>query len=168
MTKSEFLELFANNDRIVHIRMALNYDEFLENETIIITEETVSTLNLLDFYVPKYEKYGEYDRSHYAKQVVDHEVKPLTIKQVLADPKKWDLEINHAERLSIEQLNSFPVATDTKSGRTLLLDSNHVVVNALSELKQSHLDAITLKVVSVRGINLEAFIPDFKILNRVR
>lgn len=167
MDKSKFLELFIDCPGGVKIRMALIIPPFIENETIKITEETVRLSDVLDFYVPKYKKHGEFDPRSFNEQNSDLEVQPLTVRQTMSNPGKWDLAIPSQQRPSIDKLQPIPIATDLKSGRTLLLDSNHTVVSAVGELNADALDKYSLSVVHITGIGLEDFIPDFKILNRI-
>jgi hypothetical protein len=170
MTKADFLKQFANKSSAVHIRMALNYAAFLENPTIKIREEVISLRELLDFYVPKYEKHGKFDIQHYDIQAGDPEVLPLTIRQAMRDPAKWDLAIDSGDRVDLNQLGIVPIATDHKSGKTLLLDSNHTIVSSLHDLDQEQFKAVilsSLSVAHITGTGLENFIPDFRILNRV-
>jgi hypothetical protein len=166
MNKSKFLELYINCPGEVKIRMALVIPSFLENETIRITEETIQLKDMLDFYVPKYEKHGKFDSRDFNEQVLDPEVLPLTIKQTMLKPGRWDLAIESDGRPGYDLLHPIPIATDLKSGKTLLLDSNHTITSIVGELSAKNLEGITLSVVHVTGNGLEDFIPDFRILNR--
>lgn len=146
--------------------MALVIPPFLENKTIQIKEETIQLRNMLDFYVPKYEKHGKFDARGFDEQALDLEVSPLTIKKTMLEPGQWDLAIDSNDRPSINQLRPVPIATDLKSGKTLILDSNHTLASILGELDKKALESTNLSVVHITGIGLEGFVPDFMILNR--
>ena len=80
------------------------------------------------------------------------------------DPAKWDLKADTANLPSIEQLKPVPVATDLKSGKTLLLDSSHVITSIIATAKLDLLSEID--IVHITGTSLEDVICDFEILNR--
>ena len=164
MNKLDFLSYFVYQPD--KIRMRFIVSSFFQNATIEITKEEVNLRDVLDFYVPKYKKEGKFDTRVIDVQVLDFEILPLKVCEVMLDPIKWDLGIDSDKLPSVERLYPIPIATDLISGRTLLLDSNHTITSIVGKLDLSHINKIKISVIRIKGRGLEAIIGDFNILNR--
>lgn len=147
--------------------MIFNVAPFLQNQTIRITQETVCLIDVLNFYVPKFKKDGEFDNRGIEIQINDLETLPLTVREVVSAPMKWDLGETDDLITDITQLTPVPMATDTKSGKALLLDSSHTIVNIISSSDSNKLGDIELPIIRITGEGLGDIIGDYKILNRV-
>ena len=159
ITKSEFITLYRPR-----IQMIFNNDDFFQNQSIVIAEKTKTLTEFLNFFVPKYKKNGVFDVRGFEDQILDPNTKTLRLSDVYGEPDKWGLA-QTSELPMIGSLNPIPVATDLKSGKTLILDSNHTLANILNQSEQ--IDRRTqLRVVEITGRDLAAVIQDFHILNR--
>lgn len=165
MDKTEFLEFYIHHPN--RVRMIFNEVPFLQNQTIKITQETICLIDVLNFYVPKFKKNGDLDSRGIELQISDPEIMPLTVREVVSAPVKWDLGETGNLITNITQLVPVPMATDTKGGKTLLLDSSHTIVNIISKTDSNTFGDIELPIIRISGEGLEDIIGDYKILNRV-
>lgn len=162
MEKSQFLNQFVFNPK--KITMLFNVNAFIADQALKITTERISTTELLDYYVPKYEKNGKRDARNIEQQITDPYVSPLTVRQVKNYPARWDLDIDITRLPAAKLLEPVPVATDLKSGKTLLLDSSHTITNMIMEHKLNQHSKID--IVRISGSRLDNIVSDFAILNR--
>lgn len=164
MDKQKFIEEYIN--RPDKIRVIFHVGAFLQNLSIIYSEERIGIDKVLKFYVPKYSKNGSLDERRIEDQINDPAVVPLRVEDAVSDPSAWGLDASDELVDNIAELNPIPVATDLSSGRTLLLDSNHTIVNILKNLSQDSFASQSISIVRITGEGLEDVIEDFKILNR--
>lgn len=165
MDKSEFLKHFLwPPDKI---RMLFNVDPFMKNVTIKITKEAVALEAMLEYYVPKFKKSGNFDTRGIEEQIADPETLPIAISEVMKEPAEWGLGIDTSKLPEAKHLDPVPIATDLKSNKTLVLDSNHTIVNLIRGLGPRELKRTHIPIVHIKGVDLEDVICDFKILNRL-
>jgi hypothetical protein len=161
MDKNYFIEQY----RRPKITIWFCDDIFLQDHQITVDEEMIYPEELQNFFVVKYQKNGVFDSRGFEQQREDFNVRPVTVAQASLKPADWDLALGSRNMPSIESWNPIPVATDTASGRTLILDSNHSVVNIISSLVGKNSGAI-FPLVRIQGANLQRILPDFEIVNR--
>lgn len=166
MDKQQFLDSYVNRPN--KIRMIFNRDSFLQNSTIQIRQDRVGLSDVLDYYVPKFKVGGRFDGRGIGAQIDDRATLPLTMREAALDPAEWGLSKDDGPlQPDIGLLEPVPIATDLKSGQTLMLDSNHTIANILHERGRSLDKHTTLQVVRLVGSDLEDVVADFKIINRV-
>lgn len=158
MDKSYYLKMY----RQPKIRVWFNDDNFMSDPSLSISEERISSEELMDFFVPRTKKNGTLDDRGIEEKVRDSNIALITVREAVKNPVAWDLAIDEMMLPTTENMLPIPIATNIQNGRTLLLDSNHCVVTILSKATGT----FTLSVVRLQGDNLENIIEDFKILNR--
>lgn len=165
MDKHLFLDFYIY-DRLIKIRVIFNADQFLHNQSINIASETVSLATMISYYVPVSKKREGCDCRGIEERIKDADTSPLTLDEVSLKPSMWGLEKRDESLLDIAKFYPIPLATDLKSGGTLLLDSNHTLANMVHELDKTTHHDIQLPVLRVSGQRLEDIVPDFYIVNR--
>lgn len=165
MDKNEFSVLYLTPP--TKIRVSFDVCLFLQDQSVGIIEETIRLADLLDYYVPSFEKNGIYDTRDIADKINDLSTTPLTMSFVVNDPAKWGLGSTGQLTSDVDRLDLVPIASDTKSGRTLILDSNHTLVNLIHGLNTNVLEQKTLSVVRIIGADLQYILDDFKIINKI-
>ena len=163
MDKQEFLNTFIYAPDKIRMRFVI--EAFLNDETIQVVKERLSLEELLNYYVPKYEKRGDRDIRDIKQQLKDSDVSPILLSKAVQDPVRWDLNISTKNLPPIDKIQPVPVATDLISQKSLLLDSNHTITATLSRLNPDL--STKIDIVRLIGTNLEDIIGDFGILNKV-
>ena len=165
MNKQEFLKTFRSAKAQHPIIMIFNDDVFQNDDNVSLIEEEVSLEEVLEYFVPKFEKDGHLDMRGIHEQVADPNVLPLTVSKASSDPARWGLSLDTIP--AVESLSLIPVATDLTTGRSLILDSNHTIVSLVSKLAPESLSSLKISVVRILGNGLDSLsIDDFKIINR--
>jgi hypothetical protein len=157
MDKRQFLN-FYRNPANTYINVHFYDHEFISNSDIKVNVKIYKLSDMLDFYVPRFQKNKRLDQ----RAIEEKEMDPLTyllrLRKVRENPKKWDLQ-KTGDLPKREDLFPIPIAKDFASHKTLILDSNHLLANF-------PIDHPPLLVAEITGNNLEKIVRDFKILNR--
>lgn len=125
MSNEEFLKEYGDDIRIT----AFARDVFLTRSDTEINIVQKHRDEILRFYTPRYHKNDEYV-DDFSGSLMNPQVKPLKVIDALDDLAKWDLVIDTVP--PINQLRPIPIVTDRVSGKTLILDGNHMVCGLLS------------------------------------
>lgn len=162
MNKSEFISLYRKPKITVWFEDRL----FLDDDSTQVNQEEIEVEEMLDYFVPKYVKNGELDTRGIDEQIRDAGCLPITVREASYNPAKWGLSPDGRVILELLMLSPIPIATDNESGKSLLLDSNHFIVNLVDRTSKDELMSYKIHVVRITGNELGTLIPDFKILNR--
>ncbi len=126
MTRGEFIDKYR-----ALIRVYFNFEELKDKSSIIIKEGIRPLNEFLNFYVPRYAKEGMWNDQPIEQILHDRDSILVQLKDVIDAPESWDLiPFQNADELRYK-LWPIPIATDSESGRTLILDSNHTICTLL-------------------------------------
>lgn len=162
MDKSEFLRRYCSPG---HRKLTkwFNDVQFAADDSLSLKEESVSPEEIKTYYVLRYEKDGRWDNRPIEKQVDDPGVSLVTVGKTMLDPSAWGLDLKDRDLPSLNRVWAIPVATDTGNAKSLLLDSNHYLVNLLVLMTQAKFE---IPIIRICGAHLDRWMVDFKILNR--
>ena len=131
------------------------------DEIEVRDEKKIPLKKFLDFYIQRHQKKGVICRT-IEREKCDQAYR--TIK--LCDATKYPEFKNVPPKIippPIQELWPIPIATDLGNNKTLILDSNHILIS-LSQDEEKLQEM--LKVREIVGRNLKNFVPDFEILAR--
>ena len=126
MTEAEFIAKYTNL-----IRLHFDFNEIASNSTIRVVESEKELNEFLEFYIPRYETKGRWDNRHIDQIIADDDSNIVQMKDVISSPDDWGLSLFPNANTLSKELWPIPIATDTLSGKTLILDSNHTVCTLL-------------------------------------
>jgi hypothetical protein len=137
------------------IRAHFNYDLFLKDANILISSKKIKLKEFEKFYTPWHQKNGKICG---------------TIETVETDPEYRTIKIlevvNYPEKKPTGKLPTvfepIPLLTDKSTKKTLVLDSNHLLGEAIQKLPKNKL----FDVFEIVSENAELLVKDFKIINR--
>ena len=156
MDKNAFLKDYGPK-----LRIWFNADKFLKDDSVTVIKEKIKLKQFLDFFVLRYKKNDKYDDRSFEDQKDDSVTQLITVDVAVADPKKWHLDVT--KPLKLNELKAIPIATDTHTLKTLVLDSNHHIVSLIHSGLPSDTE---LPVIRIIGPNLDKIIGDFIVLSR--
>jgi hypothetical protein len=156
MTKDEFI---AKYQSLIRVRFDTN--ELIINPNIRLRKANKPLHEFLSFYVPRYSNEGVWDSRPIEQIIEDGRSQLVQVREVIASPEDWNLiRFTDAGSLS-KELWPIPIATDTSTHKTLLLDSNHTVCTLLG----AGID-IKIKCIEIIGDELSALGTDLKLMQR--
>ena len=137
------------------IRTHFDYGLFLKDDNILISSKKIPLKEFEKFYTPWHHKKGKICGA---------------IETVEADPEYRTIKIleivNYPEKKLPEELPTtfepIPLLTDKSTKKTLVLDSNHLLGEAVQKLPKNQL----FDVFEIISGNAALLVRDFKIINR--
>jgi hypothetical protein len=161
MNKSDFLSMYRDPHNL-KITIWFNDQNFLNDNNVTISQETINSENIRMYYVLRSKKDGVLDSRGIEERVLDASSTLIVVNEAASDPSSWDLGLEGRILPDSNSLTPIPVATDLSSNKSLLLDSNHCATNLINTSDGS----IDIPIIRLSGANLENIIEDFRILNR--
>lgn len=155
MTKHEFLETFGADIRLAGFMT----DAFLACPDLEITAVEKNIDDILQLYVPRYQKNGELVEG-FLSLLQDPVVRPVRVAEALPALRKWDLHLTKLPKAN--ELRSIPVATDAASGKTLILDGNHTLCGLMANAQIAQ----PVSFVEIKSNNIAHVVLDFLLINR--
>jgi hypothetical protein len=156
MDKQHFLNVFGKN-----VQTNITDRFFADDIHVFQDEATVDEIK--KYFIPVFDNNNKKDNRKIEDQILDQTLKPVTVGKALKNPAMWDMDFGN--RTMPDSINSVLVATDLNSGASLLLDSNHTVINYL---KDNPHPKTRLEIIRITGNDLGDLVPDFHIINRQR
>lgn len=165
MNKEEFLKIYRDSNCPKILLGAFNEQGFLDREDLELKSGKIKISELGDFYCPWY--YIDDHEADFYKDLEKEKTRAIKVsdKQKINLVSKRQNIIEQYQKEQIESLGPIPVATDTATGKTLILDSNRTLVSLYRNFLKDGLDKDIL-IIEIRGANLEDVVGDFKIVNR--
>jgi len=164
MNKEQFLQLFGEI-----IFMMGNIDKFQKDDKLIFERRQITLEDLGHYYCPWY---YDYDNMRGYVHVPFEAIKDFSsatavkMKDVESNIRfpskesKINQYIKDFQGKTEESLRPFPIATDVKFNKSLILDGNHTLVALYKTWDKS----ITIPIVEIRGDGLAQIFLDFDIV----
>jgi len=131
----------------------------LLREDLEVSEEEIPTATLASYYVPRYVDDEDILIPKFEGVLANPKPALVSLKQAANNPADFDLMVGNRTLPDLSDIRPIPVATDTISHRTLILDSNHTVSNMFDQLPEH------VKVIRIKGAHLEQIFGDFQVIN---
>lgn len=161
MEKPEFIKKYRQPRILLG---AFNDNVFLCRGDIELVEKNISVSELNNFYCPWYYLDGQ-------EKSFDEGLCNITIKAMKVEASEL-IDTNQERRNLIEKyqrekqkLDFIPIATDTETNRTLILDSNKTCIALYRNYLENEID-FDVSVIEIKGVQLQSVIGDFLIINR--
>jgi hypothetical protein len=157
VTHQEFIDTFINTGKVT---LWGSPELLLARHDVKIVRDEVAASDLRGYFVPRFtDANGNWIR-RFEDVRINPNASPVKLRLATINPVSWELEKGSRTLPDPNKLNEIPVATDTVSGKTLILDSNHTLVNLFEQLPEK------IRVVCIQGPRLNQIFKDFEIINR--
>lgn len=155
MNKDQFVETYRER-----IRVHFNFDMLRDEPAIAIRQGARPVREFLNYYVPRYAKRGVLNNQPIEEIIHDSDSSLVKLKDIISAPESWDLiAFQNVDELK-KGLWPIPVAFDSESGKTLILDSNHTICTLL-------INGIDMDVpyIELHGKDLSSLGADLKLMS---